>query len=72
MKLTTLTVKELRAKKPAEIEAYIKDLSIKHNELRHALSVNKEKQTHYNLVIRKAIAKAKTVLTEHNNMEKEK
>lgn len=70
MKLSTLTMKELRAKKPAEVEKYITDLKQSQIELNHAISTNKETKTHQVKVIKKSIAKALTVLSSNNGEEK--
>lgn len=61
MKLKTLTIKELRTKKSNEIEKYILELKKSQTELNHAIYTNKEKQTHQVGVIKKAIARAKTI-----------
>lgn len=61
MKLKTFTTKELRTKKPAEIETYIAELKKNQIELHHAIHTNKENKTHQVGVIKKAIARAKTV-----------
>jgi ribosomal protein L29 len=61
MKLAILTVKELRSKKPAEVEAYIADLKKSQTELNHNISTNKENKTHQVGVIKKAIARALTI-----------
>lgn len=61
MKLAILTLKELRSKKPAEIEAYIADLKKSQVELNHSINTNKENKTHQVGVIKKAIARAKTI-----------
>lgn len=63
MKIKTLTVKELRTKKLAEIEKYIFELKKSQSELNHEIYTNKETKTHQIGVIRKAIARAKTVQT---------
>ncbi len=61
MKLKTLTIKELRAKKPAELEKYIVELENTQTEHNHALYTNKDNQTHQVKLIKKAIARAYTV-----------
>lgn len=71
MKVKTLTIKDLRTKKPSELEKYIAELQKSQAELIHAISINKEKQTHQHSVIRRAIARAKTVQAEAAK-EKEK
>lgn len=63
MKIKTLTIKELRSKKPAEIEKYVLELKKSQSELSHEIYTNKETKTHQLGVIRKAIARAKTVQT---------
>lgn len=70
MKLKTLTVKELRSKKPAEIEKYITELKQSQTELNHAIYTNKEKQTHQVSVLKKAVARAKTLLAASAREEK--
>ena len=64
MKIKTLTAKELRAKKPEEIEKYVKELKQTQSEFNHGLYTNKEKQTHQISVIKKAIARAYAIQTE--------
>lgn len=61
MKIKTLSIKDLRAKKPAELEQYVAELKTNQAELVHLMSINKEKQTHQLSVIKRAIAQAKTV-----------
>lgn len=63
MKIKTLTIKELRTKKPVEIEKYVVELKKSQTELIHALSTNKETKSHQISVIKKAIAQAKTILS---------
>lgn len=63
MKIKTLTVKELRTKKPAEIEKYIAELKKSQIELDHAIYTNKENKTHQVGIVKKAIARAKTIQT---------
>lgn len=70
MKLKTLTIKELRAKKPAELEKYIAELKKSQSELHHAIYTNKESKTHQVGVIKRAIAQAHTVLGENKEEEK--
>ena len=73
MKLKTLTPKELRTKKPADIEKYIIELEQSQVELNLALNTNKEKTTHQIGIIKKAIARANTIQTELGaQKEKEK
>lgn len=64
MKLKLTPVKDLRSKKPAEIEKYITELKKNQAELNHAIYTNKEKQTHQVSQIKRAIAQAKTVQAE--------
>lgn len=63
MKAKNLNAKELAAKKPAEIEAYIVELQKNLTELMHQINTGKENKTHQINVIKKAIARAKTVKT---------
>ncbi|HMS31061.1 MAG TPA: 50S ribosomal protein L29 [Candidatus Saccharibacteria bacterium] len=72
MKLKTLTVKELRAKKPAELQQYVEELETSFKQLHLGISTNKEKQTHQHGVIKKSIARAHTIAAEQVNQEKEK
>ena len=72
MKLKTQNNKELRAKKPAEIQEYITELEKSFQELHLAISTNKEKQTHQHGVIKKSIARAHTIAAEQVNQEEEK
>jgi|GEM_PF-6751593 len=69
MKLKTLTPKELRTKKPADIEKYIIELEQSQVDLNLALNTNKEKKTHQIGIIKKAIARANTIQTELNAQE---
>ncbi len=62
-KLTFLSIKELGGKKPAEFEAYINEMKITMRDLIHDIATNKEKQTHKLKLIKRAIAKAKTMQT---------
>ena len=71
MKIKTLTVKELRTKKPEEVTKYITELQTTMTELIMAISTNKEKQTHQIGLIKKSIAKANTISSERLNTEKE-
>lgn len=66
MKLTILTTKELRSKKPAEIDAYIAQLQNDQIELNHARFTGKETKTHQVAIIKKAIARAYTVKAQAN------
>ena len=61
MKLKTLTITELRAKKPADIEKYVAELQNSFTELSHQISINKDNKTHQLGQIKKSIAKAKTI-----------
>lgn len=71
MKIKTLTIKELRSKKPDEITKYVSDLHSSMSELKMAISTNKEKQTHQIGNIKQAIARAHTISSERVNTEKE-
>ncbi len=66
MKLKLLTLEELRAKKPAEVDTYIAQLYTQQTEHNHALYTNKDKQTHQVKLIKKAIARAYTVQSAAN------
>lgn len=70
MKIKTLTMKELVTKKPAEIEKYVTELTKTQAELNHALRTGKEKQTHQMKLVKKAIARAKTVQSAQTGEEK--
>lgn len=63
MKIKTLTPKELRTKKRAEIEKYLAELKQSQRELNHLIYTNKENKTHQVGIIKKAIARAKTIQT---------
>lgn len=69
MKLSVMTTKDLRAKKPAEITAYITDLKQKQTELVHQISLQKESKTHLLGVIKRAVAQAKTIQSELDRKE---
>lgn len=72
MKLKLTPVKDLRGKKPAEIEAYVAELKKQQAELNHALYTNKDSQTHQVGQIKKAIAQARTIQTELKAVGEEK
>lgn len=61
MKLTILTISDLRSKKSEELAKYIAELRKQQSELIHAIALQKEKQTHQLSVIKRAIAQAKTI-----------
>ncbi len=63
MKIKTLTAKELREKKPADIDKYIVELELQQVEHNQALYTNKDKQTHQVKLLKKAIARAYTIKT---------
>ncbi len=64
MKLKLTPVKDLTAKKPAEIEKYITELKKQQVELTHQITLGKEKQTHQISQLKRAVAQAHTVLTQ--------
>lgn len=68
-KLKLLSIEDLRKKKPAELQEYIISLQKSKTELLHALTTNKEKQSHQLGLIRKSIARAKTVLAQQAKEE---
>ena len=61
MKIKTMAAKELRTKKVGDIEKHVAELKKNLEELNHAIYTNKENKTHQIGVIKKAIARAKTV-----------
>ncbi len=61
MKVKFLDLKDLRTKKPAELDAYVSDMQKYRVELLHALQTGKEKGTHQLSLIKKTIARAHTV-----------
>ena len=63
MKLKTFTAKELRTKKPADIDKYIVELEQQQVEHNQALYTNKDNKTHQIKVLKKAIARAYTIKT---------
>lgn len=69
-KLVLHSTKELRAKKPAEIEAYVSDLGKYQVTLQHDLGIGKAKTSHQLTQTRRAIARAKTLLSEMKREEK--
>ena len=64
MKLKLTSVKDLTAKKPAEIQSYIAELRKQHVDLTHQIALGKEKQTHQLSQLKRAVAQAHTVLTQ--------
>lgn len=64
MKVSLLTIKDLKGKKSADIDAYITTLQTQKAELVHQISLQKENKTHQIAVIKRAIAQAKTVQTQ--------
>lgn len=69
MKISVLTTKELRTKKSADLDKYVADLTKQQTELVHQVSLQKENKTHQLGVIKKAIARAKTIQTELEGKE---
>ena len=61
MKLAIVNMKDLRAKKPSDVEKYITELQKQLAELTHLITLQKEKQTHQLSQLKRAIAQAKTV-----------
>jgi ribosomal protein L29 len=64
MKLTLLTVKELRTKKVADVNTYATELRQNYVQLKHEIATNKNKQTHQLGQIKKAVAQAHTIMNE--------
>jgi ribosomal protein L29 len=64
MKLKLLTVKELRTKKAADVSTYVAELRQNYVQLQHAIATNKDKQTHQLGQIKKAVARAHTIMNE--------
>ena len=64
MKIKTLTGKEMRTKKPAELTAYIESLKKDRTSLLLELQSGKSKQTHQLGELRRSIAQAHTLVTE--------
>lgn len=71
MKLKLSSTKDLRSKKPAELEKYITELRSNQAELLHAIATGKDKQTHQLGRIRRSIATAKTLAAQNNSQTKE-
>lgn len=63
MKLKLSTTKELRGKKPAEIDAYIVEMKNTLAELRREVARNQDNKTHQISLLKKTIARAQTVKT---------
>lgn len=61
MKLSIVNIKDLRAKKPADLQQYITELQKQLAELTHLIALQKERQTHQLSQLKRAIAQAKTV-----------
>ena len=70
MKLKLLELKDLRTKKIVDIEKYIAELQKSLSELNHSIYTSKENKTHQISVIKKAIARAKTVANTSDGEEK--
>lgn len=64
MKIKLLTSKEMRTKKPAELNKYVAELKAKRTELLELLNTGKEKSTHQLSAMKRSIAQAKTVISE--------
>lgn len=61
MKVKFINLKDLQAKKLAEIDSYIAELKKAHTDLTHSIHTGKEKTTHQLGLIKKSIARAHTV-----------
>lgn len=70
MKINNPSSKELRAKKPADLEKHLIELKKNLETLNHEIYTNKETKTHQIGVIKKAIARAKTIQTATKGEEK--
>jgi ribosomal protein L29 len=70
MKIKLLTTKELRTKKPAEIQKYVKELQTHRIDLIEKVQAGKEKTTHQLKQMKRSIATALTVEAENSTKEK--
>lgn len=61
MKLSVVNMKDLRAKKPEDVQKYVFELQKQLAELTHLIALQKEKKTHQLSQLKRAIAQAKTV-----------
>lgn len=72
MSTKILSLKDLRSKKPAEVNKYIAQLQSDYAGLTRDILANKQKQTHLLKNTKIAIARAHTVLTSLAKESKEK
>lgn len=70
MKLSIVNIKDLRSKKPVELESYIVELQAQLAELTHLITLQKEKQTHQLSQLKRAIAQAKTIQQQAQGKDK--
>jgi ribosomal protein L29 len=69
MKIKFAALKDLQAKKPAELDTYIAEMKKTSAELMHQIHTGKEKSTHQLGLIKKSIARAYTVRTQQAKKE---
>lgn len=70
MKLKLITTKELHTKKPAELAKYLTELKTTLNDLQYQIHTNKDKQTHQLKILKRSIARVKTIETSLKGKEK--
>ncbi len=63
-KFTYLPIKEVRTKKPAELQVYLDAVAKQQRELVHSLRTNKANTTHLMKKNRREIARIKTISSE--------
>lgn len=61
MKLKLMSLKDMQSKDVSELQAYCQELQATKAELTHLLHTGKEKSTHQLGLIKKSIARAKTL-----------
>lgn len=69
MKIKFAPLKDLQAKKPAELDSYITEMQKSRTELLHMIQTGKEKSTHQLGLIKKSIARAHTIRTQQARKE---
>ncbi len=69
-KLNILSVKDLRLKKPVELEKHLVELTAAQTALAHDLATNKSKATHNQGNIKRQIARTKTIAHQTKREEK--
>ena len=69
MKIKLISVKDMRTKKPADLDKYILDINNSRADLLEQLQTSKEKSTHQLSQMKRSVAQAKTVKSELNAKE---